>query len=259
MSNELLYWDKLYLHLTDEESRNKELLVYKLVSELLNYELGDYYFTELYETNKNSDVIICFKYDLTLIFTHLVDSGEYWINPEFTDFVSNIIGYPSYLLNAFIYNWFIKLLKLKNINFNKKSNRSGITHLHMKEIESQFKKNPTTFKQIKTLYPMRITETQLANIIKTVLKEEGFVDDEGTLEFGDDQNDANYELVTDYIRDHKIDSHRGSGPYRDYYLPLEAKEYFDFIGFDNYEVFRVDNPEHQDYGKRFVEVKSWII
>jgi hypothetical protein len=260
MGKKLLHWSDLYIKLTDEESRNQELIFYKLASEILNHVLDDYYVSELYETNKNSDVVICFKPDLTLIFTNLVDKGEYWVNPEFVNFISNLIGYSKdYLVTAFIGGWFIERLKLENLNFNKKTSYSGITHLHMREIEHQFKRKPTMFKQIKDLNTMKISETKLVNIIKTVLKEQGFIDNDGTLKFGDNQNDTNYELVTDYIKTHKVDSHRGSGPYHDYYLPLDAKEYFDFIGFKNYEVFRVDNPDHEDYGKKFVEVKSWII
>lgn len=64
-------------------------------------------------------------------------------------------------------------------------------------------------------------------------------------------------FVDEYIRRHKIDAVAGAGPFRDYYLPLDAKEIFDEVGFTRYKLVRADNPQHEDYGKTFVVVPSW--
>lgn len=65
-------------------------------------------------------------------------------------------------------------------------------------------------------------------------------------------------FVDDYIRRHKIDERSGIGPFRDYYLPIDAKQAFDEIGFTRYKVERADNPEHADFGKTYVVVPSWV-
>lgn len=65
-------------------------------------------------------------------------------------------------------------------------------------------------------------------------------------------------FVDDYIRMHKVDAVSGAGPFRDYYLPLDAKQVFDEVGFTRYKLVRVDNPQHEDYGKTFVVVPSWV-
>ncbi len=100
---------------------------------------------------------------------------------------------------------------------------------------------------------IKITESYLRSLIEQFLNEDATINDNGDVKFSEDD----YEMVSEYIQDNMIDSRHGSGPYSDYYLPMDAKEFFDFIGFKNYEVIRVDNPEHKDYGKRYIEVSSW--
>jgi hypothetical protein len=102
---------------------------------------------------------------------------------------------------------------------------------------------------------IKVTENQFKKLANKIVSEQGKVGSDGNVDFSDE----NYDLVRDYILDNKIDSKSGAGKYRDYYLPLEAKEFFDFIGWRHYEIFRVDNPDHEDYGKKFVEVPSFIV
>lgn len=70
--------------------------------------------------------------------------------------------------------------------------------------------------------------------------------------------EINHDLVTDYIRAHKIGEHKGAGFYADYELPLEAREYFDAIGFQDYTVERCTNQKHPDFGKDYVLVSSFF-
>ncbi len=65
-------------------------------------------------------------------------------------------------------------------------------------------------------------------------------------------------FVDDYIRRHKTGERHGAGPFRDYELPIDAKQAFDAIGFTRYKVERADNPEHHMFGKQYVVVPSWV-
>lgn len=260
----LIHWDDEYVTNVPSEELEKEVKISNLVSIFLNDYFEDFYYTRIYNELVSSYVFVCFNDKLELIITFIYTENLLWINSSLVQLIRSIFGFQNNSFTKYIiYNWFITIIPNNQPNdmidksiFNTKS---GIVTYMWDTIKVDFKEFPNTFKQIKTLYPMQISESKLANVIRKILKEEGFIKNDGTLEFGKDQNDINYELVTDYIRNNKVDSYSGAGPYKDYYLPLEAREFFDFIGFKNYEVFRVDNPDHEDYGKRFVEVKSWII
>jgi len=73
-----------------------------------------------------------------------------------------------------------------------------------------------------------------------------------------DSLEINHDLVSDYIRANRIGEHKGRGFYTDYELPLDAKEYFDAIGFQQYEVETVTNQKHPDFGKKYVSVSSFF-
>jgi len=64
-------------------------------------------------------------------------------------------------------------------------------------------------------------------------------------------------FVEDYIRRHKIGGRQGRGPFWEYELPIDAKQAFDEIGFSGYQVQKVDNPQHPDFGKQYVVVWPW--
>lgn len=73
-----------------------------------------------------------------------------------------------------------------------------------------------------------------------------------------DSLEINHDLVTDYIRANRIGERKGIGFYADYELPLEAKEYFDAIGFQDYTVERATNQRHPDFGKDYILVSSFF-
>lgn len=100
----------------------------------------------------------------------------------------------------------------------------------------------------------------LRNLVRTILQEGMEINADGTLEKRWDQDslEVNHDLVTDYIRANKIGERKGIGFYADYELPMDAKEYFDAIGFQDYSVERTTNQKHPDFGKDYVSVSSWF-
>lgn len=100
----------------------------------------------------------------------------------------------------------------------------------------------------------------LRKLVRAILHEAMEVHADGTVDksWEHDSLEINHELVTDYIRANRIGERKGIGFYADYELPLEAKEYFDAIGFQDYTVERVTNQRHPDFGKDYVLVSSFF-
>jgi hypothetical protein len=100
-------------------------------------------------------------------------------------------------------------------------------------------------------------KNNLKIFIKKILKE-AFADDvlsqTSKSELSDEElYSAKSQIIRNYLGD-KYDENRRSihTNWYEYWLPIEAKEDLDYIGYPYYQIERVTNKEHSDHGKNMV-------
>ncbi len=108
-----------------------------------------------------------------------------------------------------------------------------------------------------TLFLFILMELQELRLIIRRLVEDVKVGENGEMQDDGDSMAVTIELVDDYIKKHKISAHSHYGNVFDYILPVEAKEYFDYIGFKGYKLVKVRSKNISSPWQTRVMVELW--